>query len=615
MNAIPLQEELDLAEIWRRRLPAVFSRPALLHAGGPVTFGQLDLWSDDIAVAARDAGVAPGDVLAIVGERSAGAIAAMLGAAKCGAMYVPVEPHLPAARRASILADAQPAAIVILEGTARAICESVLESATAPVIKQTLPAHSARARFKASRYPRDIPFYLLYTSGSSGVPKGVIGTQRGLLNRLEWMWREFPFEAGERTAHRTNLGFVDSVAEIWGSLLSGVPLVIVEPAAVADIDALISIIARNEVSRIVMVPSLLRAVLSAGRPLAQEWPALRYCVTSGETLPPAVAAELTYILPQCGLINLYGMTEAAADVTAFTVDTSLPKTAIPIGTPIDGMRISLMDDTLRPVARGERGHIYIGGVGLACGYHRRPSLTALSFIPDPSGEHPGARLYSTGDHGRVNTNGELEYLGRQDSQVKVRGHRIELAEIERHAREHPAITDCAAVVTEDGGDNLQLFASLRPQTELTAAELKSFLAERLPRYMVPAFVHVRNRLPLLPNGKIDRRSLAMLSIVRADTGEPPASEAERRVALIWQELLRIDMPGRRGQFLELGGNSLKAALAVTRLRAAFEVDLTVPEFLDFRDLAHAAQVLERRAAIKRMLKRTVADASSEAIDF
>jgi amino acid adenylation domain-containing protein len=595
----------DLLELWARAVKVNARAPAVIETGRRLTFGELDAWADSLARELRAAGTQPGDIVALCDERSAGAIAAILAVFKCGAAYLPIEPHLPPARRELMLADARPR--VLLAGNAAALPDGI---AAIEIAAQR--AAAGRDCAATAAFPAGRALYVLYTSGSSGAPKGVIGTHPGLINRLQWMWREFPFAAGERVAHRTNLGFVDSVAEVWGALLAGVPIVLIAPSTVADVDAFISEIGAAGVTRLVVVPSLLETVLSAGRNLAATWRSLSVCVTSGEALPRAVAERFRATLPNCRLLNIYGMTEAAADATCSVVALGSADDSVRIGKPIDGMQVRVLDEALNPVAPGEVGQVYISGVGLAQGYLGRAALTAEKFLPDPYADG-GARMYATGDFALRHEDDEFEYRGRRDGQVKVRGHRVELDEIERAALEHTAVAQCVAGLTPGGAD-LQLVVVVRAGTQVTARGLKDHLRHKLPAYAIPAFVHVRDSIPLLPNGKLDRRA-ALQATFELRGGAPLSDATQRRVALIWQELLRSDAIGSDGNYFDLGGNSLNGALAVTRLRGEFGVSLGIAEFLESATLADLARLLDERVALDRVRSHAGHEAETELVEF
>ena len=293
----------------------------------------------------------------------------------------------------------------------------------------------------------DSPAYVIYTSGSTGTPKGVVGVHRGAVNRFSWMWKTFPFSPDEKSCQKTSLSFVDSIWEIFGALLQGIPTVLVPNPAAKEPASLVDYLARHGVTRLVLVPSLLREILQSAD-LSERLARLRYCFCSGEPLGADLAARFRRALPDCKLINLYGSSEVAADVTYCEIDEDNSCASVPIGRPIDNTQIYLLDSELQPVPVGVRGEICVGGDSLARGYLKRDELTAEKFIANPFAQNGQSRLFRTGDMARYRADGNIEFLGRADDQVKIRGCRVELGEIESALNQHPGIGESAVVVDE-----------------------------------------------------------------------------------------------------------------------------------------------------------------------
>jgi acyl-coenzyme A synthetase/AMP-(fatty) acid ligase/acyl carrier protein len=398
------------------------------------------------------------------------------------------------------------------------------------------------------------------------------------------MWRTYPFQAGEVCCQKTNLGFVDSIWEIFGPLLAGVTNVIIPREAVRDPEEMLQILARQRVSRIVLVPSLLRSLLDHAPNLAERVPALRLWSCSGEVLPVDLAKRFRQAYPEARLLNIYGSSEVAADVTCYEVSDRDHASSVLIGKPISNTQIYLVDEYSNPVPVGVRGEIYVGGDGLARGYLNRPDLTAERFVPNwllpnPSSSH-SARLYRTGDLGRFRSSGEIEYLGRIDSQVKLRGLRVELGEIESVLASHPAVRE--AVVTVSGeGEQQKLIAYLavnEATTTPTAGELRRTLRSKLPEHMVPASYWQLDCLPRLPSGKVQREGLSTTKArsLREDAElVVPRNDVEAKLAEIWRELLQVDQVGIEQNFFELGGHSLLVLQVTARIRRLFQLELPV----------------------------------------
>jgi non-ribosomal peptide synthetase component F len=411
---------------------------------------------------------------------------------------------------------------------------------------------------------------------------------------MTWMWRAFPFEANEKSCIKTSLSFVDSVWEIFGPLLQGVPSVIVPDPVVKDVRSLVRMLADHRVTRIVLVPSLLRAILDEWPNLQAYLPHKMIWTSSGEPLSREVVERFRKTLPESALVNLYGASEVSADVTYHDCSNQVPGTSICIGRPISNTRIYLLDSQLQPVPIGIPGEIYVAGEGLARGYLNRPALTATSFIPNPFGAEPGSRLYRTGDLARYRSDGTIELLGRMDRQVKVRGYRIELNEIEARLNQHPGVKD-SIVVMNDGGlrnadhqksditdpelnKRLVGYVVLSEPAALTVTELRNFLKEKLPEYMVPSVFVFMTALPLTANGKIDPRALPALDGARPEVVQgliSPRTEIEELVARTWQDVLKLDRIGVEDNFFDMGGSSILAIQIVSRLRDVFNREIGV----------------------------------------
>ncbi|HEX8749233.1 MAG TPA: non-ribosomal peptide synthetase, partial [Pyrinomonadaceae bacterium] len=501
---------------------------------------------------------------AVYAERSPEMLAAILAVIKAGGAYLPLDPSYPKERLSFMLGDARPRFLLTQKRLSGALPDHdakvvILDDA------DKLPA-GVNAGNPSCGLTGENLLYVAYTSGSTGRPKGVQGLHKGAVNRIRWMWRQYPFEAGEVLCQKTALSFVDSVWELFGPLLKGVPSVIIPEEDVKDARRLVETLAERKVTRIVLVPSLLRAMLDAEPELGRRLPQLKVCVSSGETLSLELCERFRKSAPQTALLNLYGSSEAAADATCYDTRELHPgASSVPIGRPIDGASIYVLDRNLEPVAADETGEIYVGGVCLARGYLERPELTAEKFVPDPFDIRGGERLYRTGDLGRMLTCGDIEFLGRADSQVKIRGFRIEPGEIEAALCEHEAVGQSIVLACEDSSGNKRLMAywvSADGQKTATAKELREFLSLRLPDYMLPSgFVHLE-AMPLTPSGKVDRLSLAAHSPrplrEPGEATQSPRTRLESELKEIWEGVLGISPIGIRDNFFELGGDSLLA---------------------------------------------------------
>ncbi|HEU4631876.1 MAG TPA: amino acid adenylation domain-containing protein, partial [Gemmatimonadaceae bacterium] len=417
----------SLHALFDRQVERTPDAVALAWGDERVTYRELAGRANRLAQHLRALGVRPETPVGIYLERSIELVVALLAVLKAGGAYVPLDPAHPTRRLALLLRDA---GLQLLVSDARFAARL---PAGATVVRVDADA-DAIARASPEPPPADVAgdraAYVIYTSGSTGRPKAVVGLHRSTINRLHWMWRTFPFGAGEVCCQKTALGFVDSVWEIFGPLLQGVPSEIIDDDTVRDPFALVEQLAARQVTRIVLVPSLLGAMLDTGLPIGHHLPRLTHWISSGETLSAELAQRFAAAVSHGILLNLYGSSEVAGDATWYDAREGQATAAVPIGRPIANTRVYVLDARGQPVPLGVVGELHVGGVGVARGYLHRPALTAERFVPDPFGREPGARLYRTGDLVRYRRDGALEFVGRADHQVKLRGYRIELGEIE-----------------------------------------------------------------------------------------------------------------------------------------------------------------------------------------
>jgi amino acid adenylation domain-containing protein len=562
-----------------------------------LTYQQLNDEANCLSHHLRRCGVQPQDRVGVAVERSADAIVALLAVMKTGASYVPIDPAYPKQRIDFMLKDSGARVLI-----------------TQHRLRMRLPEHGGQTVFmdrdrasilaESRLNPHTLldcrcPAYVIYTSGSTGNPKGVLGTHRASMNRFAWIWKAYPFRAGEVCAQRTSLSFVDSVAEIFGPLLQGVSIFVMPDETAIDPDELVGQLAAHRITRIVVVPSQLGAILDVCPDSGTRLPALRLCFTSGEALPYSLYARFTKLFPQATLVNLYGSSEVAADVTCFDTSSTSPRGFVPIGKPVANVRIYLLDPCLNPVPIGVPGEIHVAGDCLARGYLDRPELTAERFIADPF--RPGGLLYKTGDLGRYHGDGNIEFLGRCDNQVKIRGLRIELGEIEAALKTHESVRHSAVLARNDGAANHLLVAYVVPAEgqAVVHSELRRHLKTKLPDYMVPSAFVTLDALPMTPNGKLDRRALAAFVPARPQSTDgyvAPRNELEEKLIEIWAEVLRIERIGVLDNFFELGGHSLLVAQVIARVRKYLGVEVPVRSMFEEPTVAALANALERARA-------------------
>ena len=580
-RAVAFPETATLASLFADRVAAAPDDVALIEGEARVSYADLDAMANAVAARMEAAGVVPGDVVGVCLDRSAVMVAAMLAAMRLGAAYLPLDPGYPAERLRYISWDSQAVVIATTEAlAARFDFDNAL-----PL--DDLDPEEVAAAAPVAPVPPPAPglAYVTYTSGSTGKPKGVMGTHRATVNRFDWMWREFPFAPGEVMCQKTAISFGDSIWEIFGPLLAGVAQVIVPQDVARDPVALLRLLGREKVTRLLVVPSLLQMVVETGLDLAREAPALRWLFTSGERLPSRLASAFLQAAPQVSLVNLYGSTEVAADVTVEVV-TAAGAGDVPIGRPIDNARVYVLDPAGRLLPPGEVGELFVGGEALAAGYLHRPDLTAERFVPDPFAGRDGAVMFATGDRARWRGDGTLMYEGRRDHQIKLRGVRIELGEIEAQLAALPEVGEAVAGLR--GGDSgagedamLVAYVTGRDGARPDPAGLRAALLRVLPEAMVPARIVVIERMPLNVNGKTDRNALARwplgggAELVSAAPEDPARGAIEADLMRVWTRLLGRTDFGPEEDFFTLGGHSLLAVRLFAHIRKRHGVEMPI----------------------------------------
>lgn len=591
----PLPEGLHhLFEAQAARTPDAV---AVVAEGTSLTFAQLNTRANRLAHHLRRRGVGPDVPVGVCLERSAAMVVALLGILKAGGAWLPLDPAYPAARRAFMLADSQTPLLLTTSDQAQAEVPAHVETVWLDATPlEAVPEDNPDGAFDPAQAA-----YLIYTSGSTGQPKGVVGLHRGAVNRCRWMWAAWPFAPGEVCCQKTALSFVDAVWEIFGPLLQGVPLVIVPEAVVQDPRQLVAHLARHAVTRIVLVPALLRALLEAVPDLGARLPRLAYWTVSGETLSPDLAARFRQQVPSARLLNLYGSSEVSADVLWHEVQPE-DRDEVPIGRPIRNTRVYVLDRYRQPVPVGVPGELYVGGDGLARGYHRQPVLNDERFVPDPFSLTPGARLYRTGDRAQYRPDGTLLFRGRIDHQVKVRGFRIEPGEVEAVLRTQPGVAQAVVAARNEAGvpdDPSRPFTRLvawlvpPPDEVPDGAALRTALQARLPAYLVPNDFVVLPALPLTPNGKVDYQALPLPNTPATPaTGYvAPRHERERQLVRLFESVLGRAPLGVEDDFFDLGGHSLQAMTVLSRIAQDFGTSLPLAALFQAPTVAQLARLL------------------------
>lgn len=553
---------------------------ALIEGQTSLCYQELNERANQLAQHLQQYGVAQETLVAICMPPCSAQIIGLLAILKAGGAYLPLEPDYPSERLLWILQDSQ-AAFLLTAGGLQRLSPDQSDSELLAILHQAKaeqqPSGWQETRsaptqnLVATASPESLA-YVLYTSGSTGQPKGVMGEHRGAVNRFAWMWQRYPFMSGELCCYKTMLSFVDSVWEIFGPLLQGIPLVIIPNDVRRDPYQLVEMLMIERISRIVLVPTMLAAILEQGPDITIKLAHLRFWISSGEPLTAKLAGRFHQLLPGRTLLNLYGSTEVAGDATFYESQPGDEHTSVPIGFAISNMHAFVFNDKMQQVEPGTLGELYLGGIGLARGYLHRPELSASVFIAHPDTNAEAPRLYKTGDLVRFCGAGPLEYIGRVDRQLKIRGFRVEPAEIERHILKYPGIGAVAVIADTDSSAGEQLIACIvmgNKTQQPDASVLRMHLAQSLPDYMIPGRIIVLPELPLLPNGKIDRAALVVALPSQHTTAENMTA-TECIVAAIWTEVLGQDQINIHEDFLALGGHSLLAAQIIARVREHFQ---------------------------------------------
>ncbi|WP_460736135.1 amino acid adenylation domain-containing protein, partial [Lysobacter tyrosinilyticus] len=547
---------------------------AITFEGESITYGELNARANRLAHQLIAQGVRAETRVAVVIARDPALLVAWLAVLKAGGAYIAMDPAYPQERLAYMLDDSRPR-VVLTEATLQDQLPSCRALRTASVLLVDEPTWLHRPDTNPGReatglLPEHLA-YVIYTSGSTGKPNGVMVEHRHLANLVGWHTETFPLSRGERTSSTAGVAFDACTWEVWPALCQGATLALPPSSTAGDPSALLDWWESQDLQSSFLVTALADAALARGQ---SGRTGLRTLLTGGDRLNRLPTPGLPF-----ALVNNYGPTETTVVATSGVITPE--DTVIHIGRPIANTRLYLLDRHGRPVPVGAPGELHIGGAQVARGYLNRPELTAARFLPDPFSDEAGARMYRTGDLGRWRADGTIEYLGRNDQQVKLRGLRIELGEIEAQLSAQPGIREAAVIAREDAPGEVRLVAYVVAPTGETPdpQRLREGLSRTLPEYMLPAAYVALERLPLTPNGKLDRRALPEPegAAYAQRAYEAPEGPVETALAAIWRELLRVDRVGRHDNFFELGGHSLLAVQMMSRIRQRLGLEMTVSQ--------------------------------------
>jgi amino acid adenylation domain-containing protein len=591
---------LSLAELFEAQAEKTPDSAAVRFEGTELSYRELNRRANQLAHYLREQGVGAEQRVGVLMERSVEMVVSWLGVLKAGGVYVPLDPQYPKARLLTMVGDAEPKVILTQEEKAGRLGSSAIKELCLDAESELLQQYSEENL--PSEVGPENAVYVIYTSGSTGKPKGVINTQRGVCNRLLWMKQAYELSREDRVLQKTPFSFDVSVWEFFWPLIHGACLVVAKPGGHQDAEYLRELIVGEKITAVHFVPSMLGVFLEAEG--VERCTSVKWVLCSGEALPYEMQERFFERLG-AELHNLYGPTEAAIEVTHWKCEANRARRSVPIGRPIANMQMYVLDEAMRVMPVGVSGELYIGGVGVARGYLGLADLTAERFVPDPFSSEPGKRLYRTGDLGRMQAEGEIEYVGRRDEQVKIRGFRIELGEIESALRQHAAVKESAVVVQGSGSEKRLIgYVVLNDTAALESSEspreaIREYLKRTLPDYMVPREFVTLEQLPLTPSGKIDRRALLRLDVSRHEVATPyaePRSGLEKRLAGFWREVLKVERVGLHDNFFDIGGHSLVLIQLHSKLREELKLELSAVDLFKYPTIASLAEYLKSLGA-------------------
>ncbi|TWT38919.1 Tyrocidine synthase 3 [Blastopirellula retiformator] len=553
-----------------------------------LTYGELEKWAEAIASNLGSNGVRAESRVMIALPRSPEMVAAMLGTMIAGGCAIPVDIELPASRLSQMASVTQAEFVV---GIDRALGGQISPGARFLHIQDILQARAADHPTVPMIHSEKQLSYIICTSGSSGEPKAVMATHLALTNRLLWMEQYFPHSSQDVVAAKTSVAFVDFIAEVLGPLCSGASIVMLDYKDVIDTERLVSLFARFRISRITVVPSLLRVLIDQVSSPGEAMP--RFWISSGEPLPTTLVRDFKTWLPDATLINLYGSSETGADVTYHECQPSDAQSLVQCGMPISNNRVFVIGDDLFPVPYRVSGEICVSGFGLSLGYAGQPDFTASRFLPCPF-ESFGEVMFRTGDRGFISEDGSLWFQGRSDDQIKLRGQRLELADLLIALEKHHSVLEAACRVWPgSNGDELHAYVALRTGHAATSKELMRHLRDLLPQAIIPTAIHQLSTLPKTDTGKVSKLDLPAPHRNHRLAGfKSPITDTQKRLAAIWSEILEVEEISLDESFIQLGGHSLLVTMLAGRIEREFGVAISPMDILDSEDLEALAAAID-----------------------
>lgn len=601
--------DVRLHELFEACAEVAPDRCALVFRGRRLTYAELNARANQLAHYLREHGAVNGSWIGVYMERSIEMVVALLAILKSGGAYIPYDPDLPISRLNMMIEGSKPVCVITQQKFSANLAGFQGETLVLDGCTDDLAAQQAsNPRIPVS--PSDA-IYAIYTSGTTGIPKAAINTHEAVANRILWMQDQYQLQASDRVLQKTPYSFDVSVWEFFWPLVCGATLVIADPGGHRDAAYLAELIGSERITTIHFVPSMLREFLDEAN--LDRCSSLKRVFASGEALPPDLRRKFFQRFGALGLSielhNLYGPTEAAVDVTYWDCSGEPPCATVPIGRPIANVKIYILDRHLAPVPIGVPGELHIGGVAVARGYLNRPELTQERFIADPFDPDPDARLYKTGDRARYLPDGNIEYLDRNDNQIKLRGLRIELGEITEALLTHPMVKDAVVILREDQPGDKRLVAYLVSANgiALPIPEVRDRLKTKLPDYMVPSQFVMLETLPRLANGKLNRRSLPVpesTGLLDNENFLAPRNPIEERLVAIWEQLLNWRPIGIRNNFFDSGGHSMLLIRLIVQIEKVFGQRLPVASVMESPTVEALAAILsgtKKSAAVCRVI--------------
>ncbi|MDA1585506.1 amino acid adenylation domain-containing protein [Bacillus cereus group sp. TH230-1LC] len=585
-----LNMDLCIHELIEKQVELTADKIAVMFEGKKLSYKQLNERANQLANLLIRKGLEIEDPVGVCMERSIDLVVTLLGILKAGGAYVPLDPSYPKQRLDYMLGNSSPAFIISTKDKNGLFISSLDQ-------EKCIYLDACKELEVEAKVNPNVPvksenlMYIIYTSGSTGKPKGVMNTHAALNNRLQWMQQEFNLGEMDRVLQKTPYSFDVSVWEFFWPLLSGATLVMAKPDKHKDPKYLLKVIEEYQITTVHFVPSMLQIFLDACS--KQEKTSLKRVICSGEALPKSMEKMFFGKMEKVELYNLYGPTEAAIDVSYWKCNGQEVANVVPIGNPISNIQLYILDENQKPIEEaGVNGELYIGGIGVARGYYKNPKLTEEKFVGNPFKD--GERLYRTGDICRFRRDGVIEYVGRSDFQVKIRGIRVELGEIESVIESFPHIKQCiVSAFYEKDHTYLTAYITLVKGENWDEEATRIEIGNLLPEYMVPSFFVKLETLPLSLNGKINRSQLPNPKILRViEESEKPVTDTEKYIANLWMEFLNLEQVGLNEAFINIGGNSLFAARFVARVKEELNVSINLQHVFEYQTVRKISEFIE-----------------------